>query len=77
MKWILPVLATLFVAVANAQDVAPDQLIKDVFAANPKTIVVIKASFPFAINWAQQNVPAIVHMAHNSQESSRSSISLT
>jgi len=31
-------------------------------------IVVIKASFPFAINWAQQNVPAIVHMAHNSQE---------
>jgi beta-glucosidase len=47
---------------------AQDQLIKDVFAANPKTIVVIKASFPFTINWAQQNVPAIVHMAHNSQE---------
>jgi beta-glucosidase len=44
------------------------QLIKDVFAANPRTIVVLKASFPFAINWVQENVPAIVHMAHNSQE---------
>ena len=47
---------------------AQDQLIKDVFKANPKTIVVLKSSFPFAINWAQENVPAIVHMAHNSQE---------
>ena len=47
---------------------AQDQLIKDVFKANPRTIVVIKSSFPFTINWAQENVPAIVHMAHNSQE---------
>jgi beta-glucosidase len=47
---------------------AQEQLIQDVFKANPRTIVVIKASFPFAINWAQENVPAIVHMAHNSQE---------
>jgi beta-glucosidase len=45
-----------------------EQLIKDVFKANPRTIVVVKSSFPFAINWAQENVPAIVHMAHNSQE---------
>ena len=47
---------------------AQEQLIKDVLQANPRTIVVLKASFPFAINWAQENVPAIVHMAHNSQE---------
>ena len=47
---------------------AQEQLIRDVFKANPRTVVVIKASFPFAINWAQENVPAIVHMAHNSQE---------
>jgi beta-glucosidase len=45
-----------------------EQLIEDVFKANPKTIVVLKSSFPFAINWAEENVPAIVHMAHNSQE---------
>jgi beta-glucosidase len=45
-----------------------EQLIEDVLQANPRTIVVLKASFPFAINWVQENVPAIVHMAHNSQE---------
>jgi beta-glucosidase len=37
-------------------------------AANPRTIVVLKSSFPYAINWTQENVPAIVHMAHSSQE---------
>ena len=47
---------------------AQEQLIRDVLQANPRTIVALKASFPFAINWAQENVPAIVHMAHNSQE---------
>ena len=43
-------------------------MIKTVFQANPKTIVVLKSSFPYAINWTQENVPAIVHMALNSQE---------
>lgn len=47
---------------------AQEELIKQVLAANPKTIVVLKSSFPFAINWTQENVPAIVHMAHSSQE---------
>lgn len=45
-----------------------EELIKQVFAANPKTIVVLKSSFPYAINWTQENVPAILHMAHSSQE---------
>src|SRR6185436_7667064 len=45
-----------------------EELIKQVFAANPKTIVVLKSSFPYAINWTQDNVPAILHMALNSQE---------
>jgi len=45
-----------------------EELIKKVLAANPKTIVVLKSSFPYAINWTQENVPAIVHMAHSSQE---------
>ena len=45
-----------------------EELIKDVFAANPKTIVVLISSFPYAINWTQENVPAILHMALNSQE---------
>ena len=45
-----------------------EELIKQVLAANPKTIVVLKSSFPYAINWTQENVPAILHMAHSSQE---------
>jgi beta-glucosidase len=45
-----------------------EELIKSVFQANPKTIVVLKSSFPYAINWTQENVPAILHMALNSQE---------
>ncbi|HEY4952537.1 MAG TPA: glycoside hydrolase family 3 C-terminal domain-containing protein [Verrucomicrobiae bacterium] len=45
-----------------------EELIKQVYAANPKTVVVLVASFPYAINWTQQHVPAIVHLTHSSQE---------
>ena len=45
-----------------------EELVKRVFAANPRTIEVLRASFPYAIVWSQQNVPAIVHITHNSQE---------
>jgi beta-glucosidase len=48
-----------------------EELIKTVFQANPKTIVVLKSSFPYAINWTQENVPAILHLALNSQEEGR------
>ena len=48
-----------------------EELIKSVFQANPKTIVVLKSSFPYAINWTQENVPAILHLALNSQEEGR------
>jgi len=45
-----------------------ETLVKQVFAANPRTIEVLRSSFPYAIGWSQQNLPAIVHMVHNSQE---------
>jgi beta-glucosidase len=45
-----------------------ETLVKQVFAANPRTIEVLRSSFPYAIVWSQQNLPAIVHMVHNSQE---------
>jgi len=45
-----------------------EQLIKQVHFVNPKTIVILVSSFPFAINWTQANVPAILHMAHSSQD---------
>ncbi len=49
-------------------DQTQEDLIEQVFAANPKTIVVLISSYPFAINWPQEHVPAIVHMSQNSQE---------
>ena len=49
-------------------DLYQEQLIKQVYVANPKTIVVLVSSFPFAINWTQANIPAILHMAHSSQD---------
>jgi beta-glucosidase len=45
-----------------------EELVKQVFAANPRTIEVLRSSFPYAIVWSQQNLPAIVHLTHNSQE---------
>jgi beta-glucosidase len=45
-----------------------EDLVKQVSAANPKSVVVLVSSFPYAINWAQANVPAIVHLANSSQE---------
>jgi len=31
-------------------------------------VVVLVSSFPYAINWTQQHVPAILHIAHAAQE---------
>ena len=45
-----------------------EALVKQVFQANPRTVEVLRASFPYAIVWSQQNLPAIVHITHNSQE---------
>jgi beta-glucosidase len=47
---------------------AEEQLVKQVYAVNPKTVVILVSSFPFAINWTQANVPAILHMAHSSED---------
>ena len=45
-----------------------EDLIKDVYAANPRTIVVLLADFPYAINWTKEHVPAIIQMSQNAQE---------
>ncbi len=45
-----------------------EDIVKAVYAANPHTVVVLISSFPFAIQWTQDHIPAILHMAHNSQE---------
>lgn len=45
-----------------------EKLVEDVSAVNPRTVVVLVASFPFTIDWEQEHIPAIVHMAHSSEE---------
>jgi beta-glucosidase len=47
---------------------AQTQLVQRVKQANPKTIVVLISSFPYSMAAVQQNAPAILHMAHSSQE---------
>lgn len=49
-------------------DLEDEDLIKKVYAVNPHTIVVLVASFPYAINWTEDHVPAILEMAHSSDE---------
>ena len=49
-------------------DLDHEGLIQEVYKANPKTVVVLVSGFPYAINWTQQNVPAILHTSHAGQE---------
>jgi beta-glucosidase len=45
-----------------------EDLVKLVLAVNPKTILVMISSFPYAINWSKEHVPAILHVSQSSQE---------
>ena len=45
-----------------------EDLVRQVYAANPKTVMILVSSFPFAINWSQATLPAILHMTHASQD---------
>jgi beta-glucosidase len=47
---------------------AQEELLRAVQAANPRTIVVVQSSYPYAIAWAEQHVPAILWSAHGGQE---------
>lgn len=49
-------------------EASQEELIKRVFAVNPNTVIVLVSSFPYAINWVQENIPAVLHVTHNSQE---------
>jgi len=45
-----------------------EDLVRLVKQANPNTILVLISSFPYAINWSKEHVPAILHVAQSSQE---------
>jgi beta-glucosidase len=51
-------------------DLKPEQLtlIQSVFAANPRTIVVLVSSFAQSVTWVNNNIPAILHITHSSEE---------
>ena len=44
-----------------------ENIAKAVYAANPHTVVVLNASFPYTTTWSQGNVPAILEMTHSSE----------
>lgn len=45
-----------------------EDLVKLVRAANPNTVLVLVSSFPYAIPWSKEHVPAILHISQSSQE---------
>jgi beta-glucosidase len=47
---------------------AQARLLRAVHAANPRTVAVLSSSYPYAIGWAQAQVPAVLWSAHGGQE---------
>ncbi|MEV0967723.1 glycoside hydrolase family 3 C-terminal domain-containing protein [Microtetraspora glauca] len=47
---------------------AQENLVKAVHEANRATVLVISSGYPFAVNWADEHVPAIIWSAHGGQE---------
>jgi beta-glucosidase len=47
---------------------AREEIAKAALAGNPKTVVVLQASFPYTTNWTQDHAPAILEMTHGSEE---------
>lgn len=45
-----------------------EDLVRLVRAANPRTVLILVSSFPYAIPWSKENVPAILHVTQSSQE---------
>jgi beta-glucosidase len=45
-----------------------EDLVKLVKKANPRTVLVMVSSFPYAIPWSKENIPAILHVTQSSQE---------
>ncbi|MDI6101932.1 glycoside hydrolase family 3 C-terminal domain-containing protein [Actinoplanes sp. NEAU-A12] len=45
-----------------------DELLRAVHAANPRTVLALASSYPYAIGWARENLPALLWSAHGGQE---------
>ena len=44
------------------------RLVREVLAANPRTVLVVESSYPMAVTWEQAHVPAILWSSHGGQE---------
>ncbi|MEV6693726.1 glycoside hydrolase family 3 C-terminal domain-containing protein [Micromonospora sp. NPDC051196] len=45
-----------------------EAMLRAVHAANPRTVLVLTSSYPYAIGWAQRHLPAVLWSAHGGQE---------
>jgi beta-glucosidase len=52
----------------SSLELEQEALIKEVYQANPKTVVALVSGAPYAINWTEEYVPAILHTSHAGQE---------
>ena len=47
---------------------AAERLIREVYAANHNTALVLVSSYPYAVGWADVHLPAVLWMSHGGQE---------
>ncbi|SBT45557.1 beta-glucosidase family protein [Micromonospora narathiwatensis] len=45
-----------------------EALLRAVHAANPRTVLVVTSSYPYAVGWAQRHLPAVLWTSHGGQE---------
>lgn len=45
-----------------------EAMLRAVHAANPRTVLVLTSSYPYAIGWARDHLPAVLWSAHGGQE---------
>ncbi|GIJ44145.1 beta-glucosidase [Virgisporangium aliadipatigenens] len=45
-----------------------EELLRAVHAANPRTVLVLSSSYPYAVGWADAHLPALLWSAHGGQE---------
>jgi beta-glucosidase len=50
---------------------AQQALLQAVYAANPQTVLVVSSSYPYALGWAAEHLPAVLWSAHGGQEYGR------
>ncbi|MFC6020270.1 glycoside hydrolase family 3 C-terminal domain-containing protein [Plantactinospora solaniradicis] len=45
-----------------------EALLRAVYAANPRTVLVVTSSYPYGLGWADEHLPAVLWSAHGGQE---------